>query len=484
MMRQRLGQRSAKRQQRGGATAQDIAVPLPLRGIFSKAKSANVSNLFAVEMNNLRSNGVSIVTRAAVEWGAAPSPAVIQRIPFEFSGEGRYIELTATGMACGGASFSRVFAKPALWATNSGNVIIANGLALPVRYNGTAFVEAAFTSTSALTPSMCDGIISHHDRVYLWKIGGPLEFLYGDVGAVLGAMRSFPLGRLGNITGSILAMVSLTIDAGHGMNDILCIITSTGQMIAFEGFDPADSSDWRLLGRFEGGAPLGPRSIVQIGADAWMLTAQGPVSIGQALRESILALVSDVGQPIADEIAARAKLGGDWQAFCARDGSAIILNHVLSGAAKQYVFYPESRSWATSSIQARDFHNLAGRPEATAFNGALGVFWRDGLTEQITATWKSSWFEVGGGGVKYIEPVIVSDGPLTVRVVVLSDRNETAADIAEATQTLTLEPEGPGSRVSLSDRIPTDAVGTSFQITLEVTARWAELTSLKAGIGS
>lgn len=487
MMRSRIGAMRARRQQAGNPSAREVAIPLPLRGIFVKAKSAQVANLYAAEMHNIRSNGVSLTLRPGLAWADGAASQVLQRIPFEFDGASRYINLASTAATCGAATFARAFNGKAAWGSISSNVILADGLGMPLRYDGTAFQVAEFTATTGQSPATCDGFIAHHDRAYFWKKDGPLEFLYGDVGAVQGPLTRFPLGRLGNVTGSIKSMMSLTIDAGHGMNDVLCIITSTGQMILYEGLDPSDPDDWRLLARVQGARPIGTRSFAQVGSDVWILTPQGVVSVAEAVRSSVLALVSDISQPIADEVTALIETGpADWQMFTAADGSMVVINRVASGRARQFIYYLESRSWATADFQARDFHNLAGKPEVTGFDGRLATLWHTGADEVITAQWVSSWFQVGSGSsVKYIEPTIISSGPMTVTVAVLSDNNDTPADIAEARQTITLDPEEPlATRLTLSDIIPTDASGKTFQIRLEVTARWAEITGLTAAIGS
>lgn len=486
MIKDRMRARTARRQG-GGSRARKVPLPLPLAGVYTKARAAQVQNLYAAELLNLRSNGVSLVTRPGITWSGAAS-SILRRIPFEFGGASRYIEITATGATSGTHSLTRTFAVGATWATNSGFVLIADGNGLPVRYGADGFTTATFTAAEGPDPAECDGILSHHDRIYLWKTGGDLEFLVGDVGAVQGPMSRFNLGTLGNITGSIKCAVSLTLDAGHGMNDVLCIITTTGQMVIYEGLDPTDEQDWRLTARIEGAAPVGPRAFCQIGADAWMLTAQGPVSIGQAVRESVLALVSDLARPVADDIAAAVEEGAaEWQMFMARDGSMVVINRYSGGTARQFIYYMDSKAWATADYPARDWHNLGGRPQITGTDGRLGAMARNGSTEAITARWTSSWFSAGSSAsVTWIEPVIRAAGPMTVRAVVLSDNNDTVFDIAEAEQTMTLEPEEGDATgtITLQDIIPTDASGDRFQITLEVTAAWVEIIGMSAGIAS
>lgn len=486
MMRDRMAAQRQRRTQSGMRVSQEVDVPLPLRGLFTKSRTAKISNLYAAELLNLRSNGVSMTLRPGILWEDRVSDYVLQRIPYEFGSRQDYINLTEEFAQVAGASFWRPFNGLATWGALSSNIIIADGLGDPIRFDGTQFHACAFTCDDA-DPALCDGIVAHHDRVFMWQTGGRLEFLYGDVGQVTGDLARFPLDRLGNITGSIAAMVSLTIDAGHGMNDMLCIITSTGQLVVYEGFDPSDANDWRLTGRVEGARPIGPRAFTQVGADAWMLTPQGVASIGQSLRESILALSSDLSQPIADEITSLIESGeGQWQLFTAADGSMVVISRFADGAARQYIYYLEGRAWATADIPARDWHNLNGYPQITGIDGGLGSLRHTGTDEQITGRWVSSWFTVGRDvSVNYITPVIMAAGPLTVRVVVLSDYQDRAADIAESEQTVTISPEETGgSRVTLSDLIPTDAAGKSFQITLEVTATWAEITGLTAAIGS
>lgn len=472
------------RQRRAAATrpsVQEIDLPLPVRGLFAMAKSAKVSNLYAAEMVNLRSDGVKLVLRPSVEWGGA-SPLVIQRFPYEFGRNPGYIEVEANKVRFGAVEFARLFGASAMAAAISSSVLLVDGFGLPVRFNGTGFNECAFTTT-AENPSRFTGIVTHHDRVFLWR-RGKLEFYYGDVGAVQGPLSRYPLDRLGNISGSIVAMLSLTVDAGHGMNDIMCIITSAGQIVLYEGLDPGDASDWRLTGIIQAGVPLGENAFCEVGSDVWMLTRQGVVSLGDSIRASVLALVSDMTIPISEQIGTLAEEGGDWSMFTALDGSMVVVNRISGFSARQFIYYTASKSWAEADLPARDWHNLNGAPSITGFDGRLGALKPRGSSEVVTTRLVTSWFETGREvGVAWVKPTIRAKGPLSVRLVVLSDTNDTPADVAESEQTITMLAEEPGATITLADEIACDAVGSRFQITLEVSASWMEVISLKAGVG-
>lgn len=485
-----MKRQQARAQRRGSAyqrASREIDLPLPLSGLFEGAKDAKVSNLYASELLNWRSTGLKMALRSGIVWEGAAAP-IIQRIPFQFGKTPRYIELRASQASCGAATVTRLFGGNAVWGELSSNVIIADGYGLPVRFNGQDFTTCEYTTLTGVNPATFDGMVIHHDRAYFWKVGGALEFYYGDVGAVMGGLARFPLDRLGNISGSIEAMVSLTVDAGHGMNDMLCIVTTTGQLVLYEGLNPGDFADWRLTGRVQAARPVSRDAFVEIGADAWMLTPLGVVSIGESIRSSVLALSSDISVAVSEEIrglVADGPTAAKWKLFLAGDGSMVIINYAVGLTAMQYIYHTKSKSWSTADMPLRDMHNLAGNAQCTGFDGRLGTFKHKDSGEVITARWVSSWFETGRQmSIAYIKPIIRAQGPLTVRVVVLSDNNDTPADVAESEQTITLEPEEDGGGiVTLQDEIGSDAVGTSFQITIEVTAAWAEIISLKAAVG-
>lgn len=481
-----MKRQQAKAQRRAAAfrpPVEPFPIPLPLKGLYARSKSAMVSNLFASELDNWRSNTVSLILRPGLTWRGTAAP-VIYRTPFEFGERSDYIAVTETGATFKSRTIVRAFGPNIASAQISSNVILVDGTGQPVRFDGVAFTNCAFTTTTGVNPATFDGVIAHQDRLFFWVYDGALEFYVGDVGAVTGALTRFPLDRLGNITGGIAGMTSLTVDAGHGMNDLLAVVTTTGKLVVYEGLDPTDASDWRLNGRVDMARPLGRNAFVKIGADVWMLTPFGIISLGQALQGAELAMVSDLTKPINDSIMELVEAGGStWQTFLAQDGTFAVLNCVVGSTAQQFIYYLESSSWATSDFPAQQFHNLAGKPEISGFDGRVASMLNTGSDEMIVATLATSWFNVGHrADVASIRPTIYAKGPMQLRVWVLSDHQETDADLAESVQTITLQPEETGARVTLSDFIGSDAAGTVFKIKLEVTAQWAELVELWATV--
>jgi len=475
-----------RRARASSASARDVPVPLPLRGLFAEAEDSNISNMYAAKLHNLRSDGTALQLCPAVSWVGAAS-TTFQRLPYEFMGQSQTIEIRPDRAVFGALTLMRPFPSRVQAATISSNVLIADGAGPLVRFNGTAFSTGGFsTGAGGPDPNLFDGVLAHHDRPYFWRTGGKLEFWYGDVGAVQGTLISFPLDRLGNITGSIAALTVLTVDAGHGMNDLLCITTTSGDVVIFEGFDPGDPDDWRLTGRIKAASPLSRDSFVSVGSDVWMMTSRGIVSMGEAVRSSVLALRSEMSRPIADDLAALIQEGGVFQVFAAPDGSMILINRVMNGNARQVIYYVESKSWATAEMPVQHFASLGTSAVITGFDGRRGSYDFGMHDTPITATIETSWFVLRrSASVRSITPTLRADGPLTVRVAVLSDRRDTPEDLAEAWQTVDMVPEnenGTGS-VTLSDLLACDAEGSEFQIRIEVTAKWVKILNLRATVG-
>ena len=491
-MRSRQAARRQARASTGAANPREITVPLPVRGLFSPAKDGEVSGMFAGELANFQSDGVTIETRTP--YIVTEDRVALQRIPFEFGAISRYVLLTPEIAVAGSAALVRDFNGRASHAAMSSQVVIADGLAAPFRYTGMSFEPCVFTfSVADVSAATFDNVVAHQGRLYFWREDGDLEFYYGGVGAVTGALSRFPLGRLGNITGRMVAMLSLSVDAGQNTNDVLCIFTSTGEIVVYGGSNPGDAADFSIVTRVKAAPPLSRDGFAQIGTDVWMMTPIGIVSVQQSISQGNLALAGAVSEAISTDILALVRLGpAEWQLHTAADGSMVIVNRVDAAGARQFCYQTNTRAWFVTDYPARRWHNIGGRTEFTAIadgsgGAALCRLDHSGTSsEPIMARWVTSWFSLGRGtGIGYLRPTIIAKAPLTVKFIVLSDHNATARDISEATQTVVLvpdDPADPGATVALNDIVACDALGSEFQLQIEVTSPWAKIVSVKAAI--
>lgn len=456
--------------------------PLPMAGMFSQAKTAHVQGAVAEVVENLWSDGIALRVRDGYR-SLNVAPELRQRIAFEFSASPHYIQIYADRAAASGASIVRNFPNRVMAAQLSANVVMADGAGVPLRYDGATIQIAGFfrhaSETATLNLAAMDGVIAHHDRIYLWSTShtGECEFWYGDqVGGVTGPLRRFPLGRLGNVRGQIMTMWSFSVDAGDGANDVLVILTKAGQVIAYEGFDPSDPLDWRLHGRYQAAPPLSRFSCCSVGPDCYVLTQGGVLSLHSIMRLGAPAISAPLTRAIRGEIAAAVDRNQDadtWQIITDPMGAFVLIN-VPDGEARhvQYVFGFEAQGWFRWSIpHARDWHAMVDSLQFTAEDGTLASWGEPGDDEApIEWSYSSSWVRLRKGSyIACIRPSVIATGSLSLSVAVLSDFGETSVDLTERWQTITLQPErvqisGPQT---IDESIPVGAEGSTFKLKMQ-----------------
>lgn len=478
---------AAARQERnsGARIARERPFPLPLKGIYSDARTGEFQGVLADTLDNWKSNGVSLEMRSG--YTTIASETIQQHIPYEFGQTPAYIKVTPTALTFSGFTLARTNTADFSWTSISSNVIMADGNGDILRCDGTDIQDAAFTTTTGKDPDEFNGVFSHHDRIYAWD-SSALEFYYGAVGAVTGELTRFPLDRLGNITGNIKIITNMTINAAHGMNDVLVIVTTSGHIVLYEGLDPGDANDWRLLGRVPTAPPVSQFAVTNFGSDLWVLTGRGVVSVRESLMQGALAFASQITKPISDSLIADiASNGSDlgWQMYPRPDDGDVLVNVPTDTGFKQYAYTVESGSWAMRDYQSRWWHSLIGVTDFTGSNGNLERLNRTGDDNgaAITATIITSWIRMRTGTeVATLIPTIIADGALEVTVAVLTDHNELAADIVQAEQTFTLSPENAGDRVTLNEEFGVNAIGSVFQLRWTITGINLRFESLLATI--
>jgi hypothetical protein len=174
------------------------------------------------------------------------------------------------------------------------------------RFNdGSADVTRAFDGSSWTTPSITGlptagalGIHGHRHR--LWFYGADLTAYYLPIAAIAGTVTAFQFGTLFSKGGRIVSMRTWTIDGGDGgSDDLLAVLTSSGQMALYTGTDPASSATWALVGIFDVGRPASPQFqpvassldairggsfMLKFGADLLMVLSDGVMSASKILR--------------------------------------------------------------------------------------------------------------------------------------------------------------------------------------------------------
>lgn len=244
---------------------------------------------------------------------------------------------------------------------HSNRLILTNGVDTPQVYDGTTMTNIVVTGVTATTLWACN---TFKGRVYYWQQNAQ-SFWYAAAGAYQGALTEFNLAGQISMGGSLIQMVTWTLDSGEGIDDLAVFIFSTGEVLVYKGDDPGSAAAWALVGRFQIGEPLGPRAHAKVGGTEIILTRDGYVDLAAALRDGRYTEKSAYSNKIiraAKTAATNYHLQFGWEAILYPAGQMFIVNVPLTDIqAQQHVRSTSSGEWC-------EFHDMNARTFAVHDN--------------------------------------------------------------------------------------------------------------------
>ena len=182
-------------------------------------------------------------------------------------------------------------------------LLAVNGTDNPILYNGTTWTKLTGTSTppmSGPTLTSIATVMSYKSRLY-FTVKDSLSFWYSGVGAIAGALSEFPLSVLCRKGGYLLSIMGWTYSTQFSVTERIAMVTSEGQVVIYEGYDPSNSAYWSLVGVYDIPKPLGGRRCLsKIGADVGVLTKNGLILLSKGLREVASGFSSALTDKIRD----------------------------------------------------------------------------------------------------------------------------------------------------------------------------------------
>lgn len=224
-------------------------------------------------------------------------------------------------------------------------LIMTNGADKPQIYNGTTVADIVATGPTVTTLWGCN---TFKGRVYYWQKNAQ-SFWYATAGAYQGTLTQFDLSEQLQTGGTLVMMVTWTLDSGSGIDDLAAFIFSTGEVLLYQGDDPGNANAWAMIGRFQIGVPLGIRAHAKVGGTEIIITRDGYVDLAQALKDGRYSENSAYSNKI---IRAAKKATQDyfqqfgWEALLYPAGNLFIVNvPVATGQSLQHVRETGSGSW-------------------------------------------------------------------------------------------------------------------------------------------
>jgi hypothetical protein len=227
----------------------------------------------------------------------------------------------------------------------NGRMVMVNGAEERV-YSGGAVLSA----NSITGPTAPVAIMSHHSRLYCFD-DNSLSFWYGGVDSISGTFTEFDLKHIGATGGKLICFGSLTRDGGsEGLSDLVCFITSGGEVFIYQGSNPGDSATWLLLGIYKIGEPLSIKGIAKMGADLVIMTRSGFIPLSSVIATADIsdagALSHKIRDAVRDAVETNASNYG-WEIVFHPTENMAIFNIPLSSTptAEQYVMNTLTGAW-------------------------------------------------------------------------------------------------------------------------------------------
>lgn len=151
-------------------------------------------------------------------------------------------------------------------------------------YNGTTWDAGTFTGSP--TPAA-------NDLVHICEWNGRIWFTernrsrawYLDPASLSGDITGFDVGSRFKAGGFLKQQTTLTMDGGDGMDDKLVQLSDGGDVLVWEGINPSNPTEMRLVGRWvTGSPPKGRRAMSDWGGDVMVLTNNGLVLLSSIIK--------------------------------------------------------------------------------------------------------------------------------------------------------------------------------------------------------
>ena len=421
------------RQQRISAAQAPIATPIslpsPTNGWNARDELDAMDPLDAVRLDNWFPDAGGLFVRNGSSAYATGMPSAPVETLAEYHAGGVNKMLAACGggvydISSGGAVGAALASgfTSNRWQTCAflSRTVFVNGHDHGKIYDGTTFVDDAFTGVSTAT---LIGIWQYQNRLFFWQAAST-GFYFALLNSISGALSFYDLSPFCPRGGNLVAMTSISYDGGNGVIDYAAFMMSSGDVLVFQGNDPALSSNWSLAGQYRMAAPVNLRAVVDYGGDSFVTTFDDHVTLQQmltALRAGQMAPRSKVSKAVQQAVNANGDAFG-WQALYYPRGRSLIFNIPnVDGTFSQHVCNTALPKQPWCRYEGLNAHCFGLYKDFLYFGGANGIVYladtgNSDSGAAIAATAQQAWNKLGVATrkrVTAVRPVVQSVGQMS-----------------------------------------------------------------------
>lgn len=334
------------------------SIPSPVGGLNALNSIAEMPATDAIQMDNWFPGVTSCSIRpgykarvtgfaASVETLMTYNSATTSQL-FAAAGAGIY-DATTPG-AVGAAVVSGL--TSARWQyVNFGTIggqflLCANGSDAMRIYDGTTW---ALTTITGVTTSLIKDVQVYANRIWLVEKNS-FRVWYLPLNSIGGAATSIDFSSLYVLGGAMAGMVTWQVASSLGINVYVGFVSTQGEVLLYQGLDPANAGQWQKVGQFRMGRPIGQRFYERVGDDTLLLTVDGVVPMSKAAltdrREQSDAVSFKIIDLISADLTNYSNNFG-WQLTFYPFGSKLFVNVPTNtpGTQHQYVMNTVTNQW-------------------------------------------------------------------------------------------------------------------------------------------
>jgi hypothetical protein len=165
---------------------------------------------------------------------------------------------------------------------------IVNGTDSMRQFDGTTWTTVASLGVNINTNKLSHVWTYRNREFFVQK--GTLVAWFLPVNQISGTALDFTLAGVFQKGGSLLFGGTWSLDAGDGVDDKCVFVSDKGEVAVYEGSNPADASNWSLVGRYDMSPPRGNRASMQAGGELLIAMDDGIIPISQAIQKDRAAL--------------------------------------------------------------------------------------------------------------------------------------------------------------------------------------------------
>lgn len=246
------------------------------------------------------------------------------------------------------------------YANHSNRVLLVNGVDAAQGFDGTTLAALTITGVSATT---LWGVNTFKGRAFYWAENAQSVW-YAAAGSFQGALSEFNFAATVSSGGTLVQMLTWTLDAGDGVDDLAAFVFSTGEVLVYQGDDPGSAINWAKIGSFYIGEPIAIRGHARVANTEILATKDGWLDLAAALHDGRYSEKSAYSNKIsraAKDAAQRYAQFSGWGCTLYPAGNLFIVNIPISATESiQHVRETNGGGWSDfSGWNARCFavHN-------------------------------------------------------------------------------------------------------------------------------